>query len=378
MGFSVRVSPGVRVRASSRGVRASIGPRAARFHVGAGGAGFSTGVGPVTYSTSLGSPGRRNGHGTAVANRELAALGNDGPEQSYVDPVEVLRKIIYLPETEFVPASRPIAPAPPAVHPNRILEQHVARAKASTSVFRRAAREEAIQEARKQAEVEIAETTARQEADRTAQQAALDAAWEALCRNNPDAVLATLAAAFEDNEAAAAAVGVAGAEVTVVVILPPASAVPERGPSTTAAGNFTLKKLNKSEAAAFYMLLVCGHVLVTIKETLAVAPSISAVRIVAVRQSDRDAYGNVTPEVMLAGVFERERLRNVVWEGMDAARIVNDTNTQLVIEQKGATKALAPIDLGTEPELQAVVSAIDFEDILQANSEVPTQARHSG
>jgi hypothetical protein len=36
MGFSIKIAPGVRVRASSRGVRTSIGPRVARVHVGAG------------------------------------------------------------------------------------------------------------------------------------------------------------------------------------------------------------------------------------------------------------------------------------------------------------------------------------------------------
>ena len=43
MGFSVKIAPGVRVRASSRGIRTSIGPRAARLHVGGGRTGFSTG-----------------------------------------------------------------------------------------------------------------------------------------------------------------------------------------------------------------------------------------------------------------------------------------------------------------------------------------------
>jgi hypothetical protein len=58
MGFSVKIAPGVRVRASSRGVRTSIGPRAARVHVGGGRTGFSTGLGPVSLYTS-GSSRRR-------------------------------------------------------------------------------------------------------------------------------------------------------------------------------------------------------------------------------------------------------------------------------------------------------------------------------
>jgi len=36
MGFSVRVAPGVRVRASSRGLRTSLGSGRTKVHVGAG------------------------------------------------------------------------------------------------------------------------------------------------------------------------------------------------------------------------------------------------------------------------------------------------------------------------------------------------------
>src|ERR1700710_833417 len=75
MGFSVRIAPGVRVRASSRGVRTSIGPRAARLHVGGGRTGFSTGMGPVSYYTSAGG-GRRRAAGRPTAGsyqRQLTA-----------------------------------------------------------------------------------------------------------------------------------------------------------------------------------------------------------------------------------------------------------------------------------------------------------------
>jgi len=58
MGFSVKIAPGVRVRASSRGIRTSIGPRAARLHVGGGRTGISTGFGPVGYYARLGGGGR--------------------------------------------------------------------------------------------------------------------------------------------------------------------------------------------------------------------------------------------------------------------------------------------------------------------------------
>ena len=61
MGFSVKIAPGVTVRASSRGVRTSIGPRVARVHVGAGGAGISTGAGPMGLYTAVGRTRRQDG-----------------------------------------------------------------------------------------------------------------------------------------------------------------------------------------------------------------------------------------------------------------------------------------------------------------------------
>jgi hypothetical protein len=54
MGFSIKLAPGVRVRASNRGLRTSVGPRAARVHMGTGRTGFSSGAGPVSFYTSTG------------------------------------------------------------------------------------------------------------------------------------------------------------------------------------------------------------------------------------------------------------------------------------------------------------------------------------
>src|SRR5690349_4095340 len=85
MGFSVKLAPGVRVRASSRGVRTSLGPRIARVHVGGGRTGFSTGVGPASYYTSgtrrRSSSGNRRRTGTAAANRQLAAATRAAEKQ---------------------------------------------------------------------------------------------------------------------------------------------------------------------------------------------------------------------------------------------------------------------------------------------------------
>src|SRR4051794_11492352 len=149
LGFSVRLAPGVRVRASSRGVRTSIGPRAARVHVGGGRAGFSTGVGPVSYYTSVGARAwfvasarvaDRNRH------REPSVGGRDPRDcegRTGTPFPGALQTITSLHRVEFEPARRPVAPEPSAVDEISIRREHTKQARAATSFFARRARKAA-------------------------------------------------------------------------------------------------------------------------------------------------------------------------------------------------------------------------------------------
>jgi hypothetical protein len=239
----------------------------------------------------------------------------------------------------------------------------VKEAKAATSVFARTDRKAALVEAERRAQIDASRLTAQYERERAEWQAALDSQWTALNANDPDTVLVVLADAFEDNEAAAAAVGVDGSEATLVVVVPPIGSIPDRRPTTTAAGNLSLKKLTKTETAAMYTELVCGHVLVTVKEAFAVAPALQSARVVALRATPRDAYGNVQPEAVLAARFERSRLTGIQWAHADASKVVNDASTEKLVVQKGATQELLPIDLAKEPQLADVIDAVDFEEL---------------
>jgi hypothetical protein len=96
MGFSIKIAPGVRVRASCRGVRISLGPRVARVHVGAGRTGVSTGIGPVGYYTSVGGP------------QALADKAAEAPRlQAAFDAIAALHR------EAFSPAQPPTVPPPP-------------------------------------------------------------------------------------------------------------------------------------------------------------------------------------------------------------------------------------------------------------------------
>jgi hypothetical protein len=128
-------------------------------------------------------------------------------------------------------------------------------------------------------------------------------------------------------------------------------------PGTTQAGNLTLRRLPKGERAALYAALVAGHVLVTVRETLAVAPGINGARVLVLRDGGTDAYGKPRLECLLAGRWTRAAFEGVRWQEANAARILQDTSARLIANFR--RDQLQPIDLSKEPEIAEVLAAID-------------------
>ena len=365
MGFSIKLAPGVRVRASSRGLRTSVGPRAARVHFGTGRPGFSTGAGPVSFYTSTRGGRSRSSSGMRrpSTGTSARALANADKADQAQQLAAALTAILELHKATFPPAQRPMAPPPPPVDVNAVTAQHRKAALAGIGIFNRSARAAAKASADQSARAEVDAIAAEDRRKHGAYQEELDMLWARLVNNDPDVVLGTLAEAFEDNEAAAAPVGVSGAEASVVVLVPSTEAVPGRRPTTTAAGNLSLKKLTKRESADFYKLLVCGYVLTTVKEAFAVAPGLTHVRAVALRSPGIDAYGKARIEALLGARFARTALEGVQWATADAAVVVNDTSTELTVRFSGPSKEFTAVDLAAEPELAAVIAAVDLDEL---------------
>jgi hypothetical protein len=378
MGFSIKLAPGIRIRASSRGLRASVGPRAARVHFGSGRTGVSTGFGPVGFYSSLGGGRSRSGRGrttTSVASyqRQLAAQQRQSAQAQKLEIAHALSQtfqaIIDLHRVEFPPASAPTvaAPAPPdraAIH-----RHYEKTALKGVGLFDRRGRKDAKARAASWTEAEVQRQWAagiQQQAD---WQQYYTQCWNLLCGNDPDTVVETLNAAFEDNEAPSAAIGVDGSEVALVILVPPMSgAVPEQWPTTTEAGNLSLKKLTQRERGVYYQKFVCGHILVTLREAFAVAPGIASARVVVLRHDGADAYGRPTVSCLTAGRFERRALNGVQWATADAVRIVNDVASELLINQRGRSAELGPIDLANEDELQKLIQTIDLSELVGGTS----------
>jgi hypothetical protein len=360
VGFSVRVAPGVRVRASSRGVRTSIGPRAARVHVGGGRTGVSTGVGPVGYYTSVGASGRRSRSSAGASQRQLAAATKAAEAQELNQAIQA---ILAIHRENFPPATPLKAPPPPAVDRSEVEDRHRRAALQGIGVFQRTARSAAIATAKEAARQEIAERVQAGIADQERRQVELDEAWRQLLANDPATLMATLAAAFEDNDAAAAPVGIEGGEAIVVVLSPSESTLPERMPTVTDAGNLSLRKVTKAQQADLYKALVCGHILVTAKEALAVGQGLDSVRIVALRDGGRDSYGKPRVDCIMAIRLTRKSLEGIRWQEAHSPDIVGDAADELLWNPRGVNKQITPIDLADQPDIRRLIDAVDLEDL---------------
>jgi hypothetical protein len=192
----------------------------------------------------------------------------------------------------------------------------------------------------------------------------LDERWQQLVANVPDVVIETLEEAFEDNEVPSAAIGVTGDEVSLVVLVPPADrVVPDQMPTRTEAGNLSLKKILQRERADYYKVFVCGQVLVTVREALAVAPKIQSASVAVLRSEGHDAYGSPRVSCVLAAKFERPALDGVQWASADAVTIVNDVSTECLNNQRGRSREFAPIDLANEPALSQLIEVVDVEGL---------------
>lgn len=365
--FAFTVAPEVRLRLSARGLRASVGSRAARLHI-AGRAGAPAGAGPITLYQSLGRPGRP----PAARRGTIAARQRQLAQATQVDEAQKLnvafQAILHLHQNAPPPVGPPVAPEPAPVDAAAVRRRLRKAALRGLGIFKRAERARARLAADRAAGTEVEELTERGRREREHVQVELDRRWTALCDNDPDVVLCTLAEAFEDNEAPAAAVSVDGSVLGLAVLVPGIEVVPERMPRMTENGGLTIQRITKTTRAAFYRLVVCGHLLATLREAFAVAPGITAIRAAVIRQSAPDGEGRRRPECLFAGRFARHAMENVLWAHANAAEIVIDTVSEAHFRLTGRTKELAPLDLAEEGELALLLGAVEPEELATARS----------
>ncbi len=324
------------------------------------------------FYTPLGG-GRRGGRAAPAASyqRQIAAQQRQAVQAQRMEEAGLLAqaflRILDLHRVEFPAASRPIAPEPAPPDRAAIYKHYEQHALVGIGIFERSKRARAKQRATEWTEAEVQRQWASLREQQAGWQRYLDDRWRQLYSNKPDVVLETLEEAFEDNEAPSAAVGVTDDEASLVVLVPAVGqAVPERMPTTTEAGNLSLRKLPQRDRAAYYKLFVCGQVLVTVREAFAVAPGIGSARVAVLRQDGLDSYGRNRVSCLMATKIERASLTGVRWQEADAADIVTDTSSELLLNRRPRTGELLPLKLETEPALAALINAVDLAELTAA------------
>lgn len=328
------------------------------MHVGGGGrTGVSTGAGPFTYYTSGGGgSGRTRSAGSGGPTK--AQIAQAAKEEEFQRLRDELRSILEIHRVTFPKAEKPLVPHTQPTDLRIFTQQREKELLTGISILKRAERKAAKEKARELAERDRQAEMQRIANDHAEAQEQADRAWAQLTANDPETVIATVDAAFEDNEAPAAPVDVEDATLSLVVLAPTIEDIPEQKPALTPSGKATVKKMTKKERGDMYLTLVCGHLLATIKEALAVAPSITRVKAVVVRHGGPDVYGNPRMEALVAASYERSNLDRVKWNDALPSDIVQESAEQLLWSLKGRPPQLQALDLDDEPDLKVFIDVL--------------------
>lgn len=198
----------------------------------------------------------------------------------------------------------------------------------------------------------VAAEQERREVVRAAEQQELDNTWAKLQANDPEVTLPALKKAFADNDAPASALKCNGDRATVVMrFSAPEAIVPERKPARTPTGKRTLKRRTKTEINSLYLEALGSSVLATVKETFAAAPGTEVVELVVVRP-ETDEKNNSQVTAIYAGEFHRA--------GYESASPGHPGKAlhfvpRAMLNLKGKTELVAPLDLKERPELAALL-----------------------
>lgn len=98
--------------------------------------------------------------------------------------------------------------------------------------------------------------------------------------------------------------------------------------------------------------------LATAKEAFAVAPGVTGIRIIALRNTPADAYGKIRLEAILAARVARAAVSGVQRTQTDALTILDEISSEIVTRLAGPSKAFGPLDLKAEPDIARLIHVL--------------------
>lgn len=212
------------------------------------------------------------GQGSAAGVRAAEAIASQ----------DTLAQLMVVQRERFAVAQRPVAAAPELPDPAPLRAAEWNRLKRQAHFWQRERRAQLRAQAFGSADAQnIAAYQAALAHAATWQQQA-DRWWDALNRGESNVLAAALAAAFADNSAQVAVMSADGHRVTLALALPALEVVPAKKAHVTPGGKLSSKAYTQTERNQVYADLIGAHLLATLRETWAVAPSVTQVRVLGV------------------------------------------------------------------------------------------------
>lgn len=363
--MSFKVAPGVRISASSRGIRTSVGNSKARISVGTSGTYTSAGAGGVRvsqWSPSTKGSRRPSGGGATASRPTLAQLERAeraAAKDAAIQELQELEKsLVSLHHEYFKPASPYVVPPPVPADIEALRADFQKRELAKLPWFKFSARKQA-----RFAAIDMACAEA-ERIDQQNQQTFQDLSrrgaeiWKKLVEHDTGIVIETLEMAFADNASDATAVDV-GVEdgvqyATVMVVFGAVGSIPERTTSVTPAGKPTTKKRTKTDRNNLYVAALGSTVLATVKEALAVAPSVEEIRIVVLRKNLEAASPSEFVVPIYAARFSRSWTEKLNWFKLNPTESLLSAADAMFV-RKGATGDVMKLDLSDQKDLAHLV-----------------------
>lgn len=182
-------------------------------------------------------------------------------------------------------------------------------------------------------------------------------AAQALEKNVPEAVLASLDVAFDDNATPAFPIGCRGDVAVVALLVRDAeSLLGNRDPGVTKAGNPSLKVWPKRDRNQFYRQVIRSDVVATVKEGFANAPGIETINVVVIRQTELDGSTRRMDAVIHFEV-PRRAIEGVDWSKTAPSVVLNELPVIMDINRR--TEALEPLASSDHPDIARVLSILD-------------------
>jgi HEAT repeats len=206
----------------------------------------------------------------------------------------------------------------------------------------------------------VEEETRRRDADQAQRQAVLERGWRRQRDADPDSLTASLRAAFP--EETVTVIGVLDGVAVLVVACPRLDEViAPMEPAFTSAGRPTLRARTETRRNDLYRAALASHVLAAVGRALSLTPGITAVSCVAVRMAER---GALQSEPIYVGTFDRAYAERLVADGRwspdpQALASAVEEAEDVDLEMTAKTHRMDPLDVSADPGLAAVIGQLD-------------------